>query len=195
MGTHLSEVEALLAQTSWHDERRKLRAILLECGLSEGVKWGKLCYAHQGANIAIIYGLKTYCAIGFFKGVLLDDPDGLLVAPGQNSQSMRQFRFRNMADITGQVVRIHDFAAQAIAVEMSGRTVEFTQKDNLVLPEELVAEFDADPDFAAAFDTLTPGRQRGYVLQISQAKQSQTRLARVHKFRPRILAGKGLSDR
>lgn len=189
------EAQALLSKPAWQAERRKLRALILDCGLKEDVKWGKLCYTHEGKNVAIIYGLKDYCAIGFFKGSLIDDDEGVMVAPGEHSQAMRQLRFRGLAEITDGVDDITRFIRKAIQVEKNGLQVDFTEKDALVYPVELQALLDKDPDLAAAFENLSPGRRRGYVLHFSDARQSATRTSRVEKCRSKIMKGKGLQER
>ena len=188
------EVAHLLAQPRWNAERRALRNVARAAGLSEDVKWGKLCYSLDASKVMIIYGMKSYCAIGFFKGVLMDDPDQLLHSPGKHSQAMRQLRFSGLPDISRQEQLIERYIRNAIQVEKSGQEVSFDEKDNLVYPDELQDALDDDADLAAAFDNLTPGRQRGYVLDISAAKQSETRLRRVERHRARILSGKGLRD-
>lgn len=189
------EVKHLLAQENWHEERKRLRALILGCGLEERVKWGKLCYAHNDANVAIIYGMKAYCAIGFFKGSLLEDEDEVLVQPGKHSQAMRQLRFRSIAEIEDRADLIIRFIKRAVQAEKDGLEVDFTEKDNLDYPAELQDALDDDPDLAQAFEGLTPGRQRGYVLHICDAKQAETRTRRIEKSRPRILQGKGINER
>lgn len=188
-------VETLLAQEKWHDERILLRTIILECPVEETVKWGQLCYCHKGANLALFFGLKDYCGIGFVKGVLQRDPLGLLNAQGENSQSVRLLRFTSVAEIAERKEVIKAYMLEAIEIEKSGAKVDFPQKDNLDYCAELVAALDADPEFASAFEALTPGRRRGYHLFFSAAKQPKTREARIAKHRARILAGKGLQDR
>ncbi|GLT10771.1 YdeI family protein [Sulfitobacter porphyrae] len=190
-----SRIEALLKQTNWQDERRKLRDILLGSDLEEHVKWGKLCYAWDGSNVAIIYGMKNSCAVGFFKGSLLEDEDGVLVQPGKHSQAMRRLHFESLEEIEDEEDTIRRFIARAIQAEKDGLEVEFTEKDNLDYPEELQDALDDDPELAEAFEELTPGRQRGWVLHFSGAKQSETRARRVDKARSTIIAGKGWNER
>lgn len=190
-----SQVETLLANPQWHAERHLLRGLLLAAQLTETVKWGKLCYSHNDGNLAIVYGLKDCCAVGFFKGALLDDPHSLLTAPGENSQAMRMFKFTSAAEITRQNKVINDFIQQAISLEKQGRKINFTEKHQLEFPPELQAAFTADPALHQAFTALTPGRQRGYNLLFSAPKQSTTRTARIEKARARILAGLGPNDR
>ncbi|MFS4438149.1 YdeI/OmpD-associated family protein [Paracoccaceae bacterium GXU_MW_L88] len=189
------KVSALLAQDNWTAERKALRAHLLDAGLEEAVKWGKLAYTHDGANVAIIYGMKAYCAIGFFKGALLDDPDGALVAPGKHSQAMRQLRFESVAEINARAAQITAMIATAIEVEKQGLEIAFEAKDTLTYPDALQAVLDEDPDYAAAFERLTPGRQRGWVLHISDAKKPETRRARAEKAREKVMNGKGVNER
>lgn len=178
----------------WQAELRALRAILLDTPLEEAFKWRGPVYCASGGNVAVVWGFKEHCALGFFKGVLLEDPEGLLVAPGPNSRSVRMLTFADMSEIAAREAVVRDYVTRAIAVEAAGLKVDFP-KENLERPEELVDALDADPDLSAAFDALTPGRQRGYILHISGAKQSSTRATRVEKWAPRILAGKGMHDR
>jgi uncharacterized protein YdeI (YjbR/CyaY-like superfamily) len=195
MGGQAEQIEALLRKANWQEERRALRDLLLGSGLDEAVKWGQLCYGHAGSNVAIIYCLKAYCGIGFFKGSLMPDPDGVLHAQGAHSQAVRMLRYTSLAQITAQADLIKRYISAAVAVEETGQKVDFAEKNNLVLPAELTAAFAQDSAFESAFGALTPGRQRAYVLHISAAKHSQTRSALLAKCQPRILAGKGLADR
>ncbi|WP_306260022.1 YdeI family protein [Pararhizobium sp. IMCC21322] len=190
-----SEVENLLLKKNWHKERKKLRSLILDCDLDEEVKWGKLCYSYQDSNVVIIYGMKNYCALGFFKGSLLDDDTGFLVQPGKHSQAMRQLRFDNLDEISDSEDLIKDYIGKAIQAERDGLEVDFDEKDNLTYPDELQDVLDDDPEFAEAFDDLTPGRQRGYVLHFSDAKRSTTRSSRIEKCTAKILDGKGLNER
>jgi len=190
-----SKVDALLNKTNWHDERRKLRDIILACGLTETVKWNQLCYTHEGANVVIIFCLKDYCGPGFFKGSLLDDPDGVLYQQTENAQATRLIRFTSLAQITQSEKILTDYIHRAIAVEKAGLKVDFKAKHDLDYPAELLDKIDQDPAFKTAFEALTPGRQRGYMLHFTGAKQSKTRAARIEKARPGILAGKGMQDR
>lgn len=190
-----SEVEELLNQENWPDERRKLREILLDSGLEERVKWGKLCYAWDDSNVAIIYGMKNSCAVGFFKGSLLEDEDGVLVQPGKHSQAMRRLHFESLDEIKDSEDMIRRFTQRAIQAEKDGLEVEFTEKDNLDYPDELLDALDDDPELTEAFKELTPGRQRGWVLHVSDAKQSETRARRIKKARSKIIAGKGWNER
>ncbi|MGR4069269.1 YdeI/OmpD-associated family protein [Billgrantia sp. C5P2] len=195
MKTTNPKVEALLNKTEWQEERNKLRAILLDCELSEDVKWGKLCYSFQDSNVAIIFAMKAYCALGFFKGSLLKDPESILVAPGENSQAMRQVRFTQEQEIDALAPTLKAYLQEAIEVEKAGLTVDFKEKHELEYPEEFQVALDGNAALKTAFEALTPGRQRGYILHFSGAKQSNTRTSRIEKCVPTILAGKGLNDR
>lgn len=196
MKTKSPKVDAYIARAKiWQAETKKLRAILLDAKLDEDLKWGKPCYAYRGSNLAIIQGFKDQCSVMFFKGSLLRDPRGVLVAPGENSQAARRMQFTSVGEITRREPELRAFVDQAVKVEQAGLKVAFTEKRQLVLADELVEKLDADPDLAEAFHGLTPGRQRAYNLFFTAAKQSKTRASRVEKCIPRILAGKGLADR
>ncbi|MGH1332175.1 MAG: YdeI/OmpD-associated family protein [Paracoccaceae bacterium] len=190
-----AKVAALLAQPNWHEERIMLRDLILSSGLIEEIKWGKLCYTFEGNNVAIFYGLKAYCGIGFFKGALLSDPHGVLYSQGKNSQAVRMFRFTDTAQIEAAAPIIRAYLAEAIEIERSGQKIDFKQKHALEFPQELLDWFAQDPAFEAAFKALTPGRQRGYNLHFGGAKQSATRRARIEKCAGRIMEGKGMQDR
>jgi uncharacterized protein YdeI (YjbR/CyaY-like superfamily) len=193
VSTPSDAVEAFVARAKiWRGEIQKLRSILLDCGLSEDLKWGKPCFQSDGKNIAIIQPFKEQCSLLFFKGVLLKDPRGLLRTVGENSQSALRLEFTNEAQISKSVVK--DFVKQAIAVEEAGLKVEFKAKHELVYPDELTAALKKDRPLAKAFEALTPGRKRAYVMHFTAAKQSPTRTARIAKCAPKILAGKGMSD-
>lgn len=188
------KVDAYAARsTLWPAEVVALRGVLLGCGLDEELKWGKPCYAHGGANIAIIQEMKGFLALMFFKGALLSDPEGVLEEQGENSHSAKRITFRSVADVTSLSGTIAAYVAEAIAVEQSGAKV--APRPALVLVDALQGRIDSDPAFRAAFESLTPGRQREYHLHVSDAKQLTTRQARVEKHAERILAGKGLRDR
>lgn len=192
---HDSRIRALLDKADWQRERGALREAILTRPLSESVKWGQLCYGFEGRNIVIIQCMKCYCALGFFKGALLDDADGRLVRPGSHSQAMRQLRFADLAAIRAGEAVIGDFIDKAIQVEKDGLQVDFSKKHDLAYPDELRRALDADPLLAEAFQALTPGRRRGYVLHFSDAKQPETRRRRIENCRPGILAGKGRNER
>jgi uncharacterized protein YdeI (YjbR/CyaY-like superfamily) len=189
-------IDAYVAQlVHWKDEIAALRALLLAAGLDEAYKWRQPCYGIDGSNVAILHGMRAYCGIGFLKGSLLDDPSGLLVSPGPNSRASRQVRVTSLADIERDKAAIRALIDAAIATEKAGLKVDFSANRHPDLPQELIDRMDADPDFAAAFQALTPGRQRGYAIHVSGAKQSATRSARIDKHAARIFAGKGLHDR
>ncbi len=189
------DVDAYLAdQTRWHAETVALRAIVLESGLDEAIKWGKPCYSHQGNNIAIIQPFKPHLALMFFKGTLLSDPLGLLVPQGENSQAAMRVEFTSVDEVAAKADGVRALLAEAIRVEASGASVDFTRRAPPELTAELVDAFDNDPDLRAAWEGLTPGRQRGYLLHFNAAKKPETRAARVARAAPRILAGKGPND-
>jgi uncharacterized protein YdeI (YjbR/CyaY-like superfamily) len=177
---------------AWQGEIQKLRSILLASGLDEDLKWGKPCFLFEGKNVAIIQPFKAQCCLMFFKGALLQDTHGLLRSQGENTQSALRLEFTSEAQIKKSVLQ--SYVKQAIAVEKSGLEVDFKAKRELELPEELAQALEKDRKLAKAFQALTPGRQRGYVMHISGAKQSQTRVARIEKCKPQILAGKGMND-
>ncbi|HYC70727.1 MAG TPA: DUF1801 domain-containing protein [Opitutaceae bacterium] len=185
----------LETEKQWSAEMKKLRAIVRARPLTEELKWGKPCYTLAGANVVLIFGFKGYCALGFFKGSLLKDPQGVLVSPGEHSQAMRQLRFTSVREVADREAAAKAFIDQAIEIERAGRKVDFKEKSELKFPPELQQRLDKDPALKAAFTALTPGRQRGYVLHFSAATQAQTREARIDKYRPRILRGEGLHDR
>ncbi|MFT3924288.1 MAG: YdeI/OmpD-associated family protein [Myxococcales bacterium] len=178
----------------WQGETKKLRSILIGCGLGEELKWGKPCYTHGEANLAIIQGFKEHCSVMFFKGSLLKDPKKHLVRPGEHSQAGKRMEFTSLKKIKELEPVLKSFVDQAIAVEEAGLKVDFKEKHELELPDELTNRLAGDPDLSAAFDGLTPGRRRAYVLHFTAAKQSATRATRIEKCVERILAGKGLND-
>lgn len=180
---------------SWTDELARLREIVLECGLTEEVKWSVPCYTHEKRNIVLLGVLKDCRTLNFLKGALLSDPKGLLEKPGENSQSARYLRFTSTGQIRKRDAAIRALIREAIDTERSGKKVDFKAKHELIYPDELLAKFDADPDFKAAFEALTPGRQRGFVLHFTGAKQSKTRASRIEKCVPKILQGKGPQER
>ena len=178
---------------SWREEMQALRRILLDCGLDETLKWNKPCYGHGGNNIAILQPMTGFLALMFFKGALLDDPDGMLREQGPNSRSAKRLEFTGADEIAAAESALRALVKSAIEVERSG--AQLPPRPEPDLPEELTEALAADPELSEAFDALTPGRQRGYAIQIGSAKQSQTRRNRIEKHRPAILAGKGLHDR
>lgn len=177
----------------WPEEVAALRAVLLGCDLTETIKWGKPCYMHDGRNIVLVQEFRDFLALMFFKGMLLDDPDGVLHDVGPNSRSARRMHFTSVGDVTAATETIQASVAEAIELEESGAEVPPPPEPELAA--ELQQRLDQDPAFKAAFEALTPGRQRGYNLDIAGAKQSKTRAARVEKHRPKIMQGKGLHDR
>ncbi len=179
----------------WRAEKQRLREILLDFPLTEELKWRQPCYTFQGANVVILGGFRQTCDLGFFKGSLLDNPHGLLIPPGPHSQASRQLRFTSVQEIEAKEPIIRATLQNAIEVERAGLKVDFREKSELVFADELLAKMEADPDFKTAFEALTPGRQRGYNLFFSAAKQSKTRAARIEKHAARILEGKGIHDR
>jgi uncharacterized protein YdeI (YjbR/CyaY-like superfamily) len=190
------QVDAFLRDApAWRDELTALRAIVLDSGLAEDWKWRAPCYTFEGRNVAILGAFRAYCALGFFKGALLKDADGILTAPGKDSQFMRQARFTDVRRIAELEAVLRADIVEAVEVERAGLTVDAGAARELVLPDELREALDERPDLRAAFDALTPGRRRGYVLHIAGGKRSATRRSRVERCAPRILDGKGLHDR
>jgi uncharacterized protein YdeI (YjbR/CyaY-like superfamily) len=185
--------EYLRKRTNWRAEMKKLRRILLDCRLTEELKWGKPCYTFQNSNIAIIQGFKDTCALLFAKGALLKDPHGILEKPGENTQAARRILFTNVRAIADMEPVLKAYIHEAIAAERAGLEVAF-KKNPEPVPEELQNKLDKIPALKAAFTALTPGRQRGYILYFSAAKQSGTRESRITKCMPQILKGKGLND-
>ncbi len=167
--------------------------IILDCGLAEELKWGKPCYTFQETNIVIIQGFKETCALLFCKGALLKDANGILKKPGENTQAARRIPFTNVREIVEMEPILKAYIHEAIGVEEAGLEVNF-KKNPEPVPEELQNRLDEIPALKAAFDALTPGRQRAYILYFSAPKQSQTRASRVEKYRRQILKGKGLND-
>jgi len=178
----------------WREEMEELRAILLDCPLSEELKWGKPCYTFQDSNVVIIQGFKEYCALLFGKGALLKDPKGILIQQTENVQAARQLRFTDVRKITKMAPIIKAYVKEAIEVQKAGLEVQYKKTSEFKVPEELQNRFDEDLAFKKAFAALTPGRQRGYLLNFSAAKQSKTRESRIEKWMPQILKGKGLQD-
>jgi len=177
----------------WQAEFLQLRAILLGFPLVEELKWRQPCYTLQEKNIVVIGGFKEYCALLFFKGALMADPRGILVAPG-NTQAGRQMRFTSLRQIVAMEPAIKAYVANAMEVEEAGLKVKLKTHSQYKIPEELQRKLDAKPSLKKAFEALTPGRQRGYMLYIAAAKQAATRESRTEKCLPRILDGKGLND-
>jgi uncharacterized protein YdeI (YjbR/CyaY-like superfamily) len=180
--------------TNWQKEYNVLRTITLDCGLTEALKWGAPCYSFQNSNIVLIHGFKNYCALLFHKGVLLKDTNNILIQQTEHVQSARQIRFSNLQEIIDLKPTIKAYIFEAIEVEKAGLKVAMKKTSEFEIPDEFKKVMDANPDLKAAFKALTPGRQRGYLLHFSQAKQSKTRESRIEKCIPKILDGKGLND-
>ncbi len=180
--------------TTWGKEMAKLRAIVLNSGLTEELKWGVPCYTLQGKNIVLIHEFKEYCALLFVKGALMSDPERILIQQTENVQAGRQIRFADIEEIAELEPILTAYVAEAIEVEKSGRKVERKPTSEFTMPEEFKARLDAMPTLKTAFEALTPGRQRAYLLHFSAPKQSKTKEARIEKNIPRILEGKGLND-
>jgi uncharacterized protein YdeI (YjbR/CyaY-like superfamily) len=180
--------------TVWSAELALLRNILIDSGLNETYKWRNPCYTFGPTNVALIGGFKDHCVLSFLKGVLLKDTHGLLTAPGENSQSARVIKFYDQKSITNQTDILKQYLQEAIMVEQAGLQVSFSAKDELKLPEELSDILSKDEILKSAFEGLTPGRQRGYVLYFSAAKQSKTRISRIVQYRDKIISGKGFND-
>jgi uncharacterized protein YdeI (YjbR/CyaY-like superfamily) len=178
----------------WQEEIEKLRTIILDCQLTEELKWGVPCYTFENSNIVLIHEFKDYCALLFFKGALLNDPNGILIQQTENVQSARQIRFRNIREILELEPVLKTYIFEAIEMEKSGLQVNFKKTTEFQIPEELNQKFDEFPALKTAFEALTPGRQRGYILYFSAPKQSKTRESRIEKFIPHIMNGKGLND-
>jgi uncharacterized protein YdeI (YjbR/CyaY-like superfamily) len=176
----------------WQQESKKLRTIVLDCELTEELKWGKPCYTFQGSNVVLIHGFKEYCALLFFKGALLKDAKGILVQQTENVQAARQIRFTNVREIAEMEKTIKAYIKEA--KEKAGLEVDYKKTSEFKIPEEFQNKLNESPALRTAFDALTPGRQRGYLLYFSAPKQSKTREARVEKCMQQILNGKGLND-
>ena len=179
---------------NWVDEVRELRAICLDSGLGEDLKWGVPCYTLEGRNVVLIHSFKEYCALLFFKGALLKDAKGILIQQTDNVQAARQVRFKNVEEIRKLKTLLKAYIAEAVKVEQSGLKVELKKTEEFSVPEEFQAKLDEMLELKTAFEALTPGRRRAYLLHFSSAKQSKTRTARVIKAIPDILSGKGLDD-
>jgi uncharacterized protein YdeI (YjbR/CyaY-like superfamily) len=180
--------------SQWQEEYVKLRMICLDCGLTEELKWGQPCYTFQKGNVVLIHGFKEYCALLLFKGALLNDPNSILIQQTENVQSPRQIRFTNVREIVELEPILKAYILEAIEVEKAGLKVELKRTEDFKVPEEFRYKLDHIPALKTAFEALTPGRQRGYLFYFSQPKQSKTREARVEKYIPQILSGKGLDD-
>jgi uncharacterized protein YdeI (YjbR/CyaY-like superfamily) len=178
----------------WQAEFQKLRSIVLDCNLTEELKWGQPCYLYEKSNIVLIHGFKEYCALLFFKGALLKDPKGILVQQTENVQAARQIRFTNVREIAKLERTLKAYIYTAVEVDEAGLKVNLKKSSDYKTPEEFQNKLDKSAALKKAFYALTPGRQRGYLLYFSSAKQSKTREARVEKYVKKILSGKGLED-
>lgn len=178
----------------WQEEFETLRRIVLGGGLTEELKWGVPCYTSAGRNIVLLHGFKEYCALLFFKGALLPDPQGILVQQTANVQATRQIRFTTVGEIVALEPILKAYIAEAVAVENAGLQVSYKKTAEFNMPEEFLNQLEEVPGLQDAFDALTPGRQRAYLLYFSQPKQAKTRVARVEKYMQQILNGKGLDD-
>lgn len=174
---------------------KQLRLLLLECGLTEQIKWGVPCYTYNGKNVILLSAFKEYCSLNFFKGVLLNDEHNLLDKPGENSQSARLLKFTDVKRVMELEDHIKAFIFETIDIEKKGLKVEFKESHDDMMPEELEAKLNGLPSLNEAFHNLTPGRQRSYYIHISSAKQPQTRISRVEKCIPKIMEGKGFNER
>lgn len=179
---------------NWTAELELLRMIVLDCGLTEESKWGVPCYTYQNSNVLLLSAFKEHCSISFFKGALLQDASGILEKPGQNTQAARVIKFTHADQIAAIETELKACIQEAIEVEKAGLNVQF-KKNPEPLPEELEQQLAADPVLKSAFEALTPGRQRGYILHFSAPKQSKTRFARIEKCVGKILNGEGLNDK
>ncbi|MCY7865480.1 YdeI family protein [Bacillus spizizenii] len=186
--------EFLSKAKKWKEEYEKLRAIVLDCELTEEFKWKHPCYTLNNKNIVLIHGFKEYCALLFHKGALLQDAHGILIQQTENVQAARQIRFTNVQEIDEMETILKAYIHEAIVVEKAGLEVDLKKNTEYKIPEELQNKFDEIPALKTAFEALTPGRQRAYILHFSQAKQSKTRESRVEKYVQKILDGKGLKD-
>jgi uncharacterized protein YdeI (YjbR/CyaY-like superfamily) len=178
----------------WQQELEELRTIVLDCGLTEELKWGVPCYTFQDNNIVLIHVFKEYCALLFFKGALLKDANGILIQQTKNVQAGRQIRFTHVREIFEMEPILKAYIYEAIEVEKAGLKVDFKKTTEFSMPEEFQSKLDEIPGLKTAFEALTPGRQRAYLLYFSTPKQSKTREARIEKCMQQILNGKGLND-
>ena len=189
------KVDAVLRKASkWQEEFETLRTIVLDCGLAEELKWYQPCYTLENKNIVLMHGFKEYCALLFFKGVLLKDPKGILIQQTENVQVARQIRFTNVREIVKMKPILKAYIHEAIEVEKTGLKVKLKKTADFKVPAEFQNKLGEIPALKTAFEALTPGRQRGYIFHFSQPKQSKTREARVERCMKAILAGKGLND-
>lgn len=180
--------------SNWQKEYKVLRNIVNSCGLTEELKWGVPCYTFQGNNVVLIHGFKEYCALLFHKGVLLNDTEGLLIQQTKNVQAARQIRFTNLEEIISNETLLKTYIFEAVEIERSGVNVPYKKTEEFEMPEEFRIKLESDVNLKEAFESLSGGRQRGYLLYFSAAKQSKTRESRIEKNLEKILRGKGLDD-
>jgi uncharacterized protein YdeI (YjbR/CyaY-like superfamily) len=180
--------------TQWQAEYKKLRTIVLACGLTEELKWGVPCYTIEKRNIVLMHGFKDYCALLFVKGALLQDAEGLLIQQTENVQAGRQIRFSSVREIVEREPILKAYLHEAVEVEKAGLKVPYKETAEFSMPEEFINQLEEVPGLQDAFEALTPGRQRAYLLYFSAPKQVKTRVARIEKCTPKILKGKGLND-
>lgn len=178
----------------WQAEFEKLRTIALKTELTEDLKWGCPCYTYEGKNIFLIHGFKEYCALLFFKGALMKDAENILIQQTENVQAARQIRFTNLQQIIDLEHVLNDYIFEAVEIEESGVRVEMKRTNEFSVPEEFAQKLNENPELQKAFEALTPGRQRAYLLYFSSPKQSKTIVSRIEKYIPEILNGKGLND-
>lgn len=179
----------------WQAEMRALRGVLLDCDLDESLKWGKPCFSAGGRNIVIMQPFKAHLALMFFKGALLQDPEGILRSQGENSRSAKRIEFTGVAQVLDTADTVRSYVADAIAIEEAGLSVPKKEPTDDDVPEELEARFRDDPEYRDAFYALTPGRQRSHLLHISGAKRAETRVRRVERCRASVVDGKGFNER
>ncbi|WP_304457926.1 YdeI/OmpD-associated family protein [Alicyclobacillus sendaiensis] len=179
----------------WEEVLKELRAILLASGLKEEVKWRQPCYTYEGRNVVILSAFKDYCALNFLKGGMIEDRHGFLEKPGEHTQVGRQMRFRSADEVKAREAAIREYLEQAVEIERGGKATPPREAPDLPVPDELLRKFEEMPELRRAFESLTPGRRRAYLMHVSAPKQSKTRAARIEKCIPMILAGKGLYDR
>lgn len=181
-------------ESQWKKEYAQLRRLMLSCGLTEALKWGVPCYTLNNSNVVLIHGFKDYCALLFHKGALLKDTENLLIQQTKNVQSARQIRFTDLSQIVAMESTLKAYVYEAMEVEKAGLEVKLKKTQEFEMPEEFRVTLEENPDLKAAFERLTPGRQRGYLLYFSQAKQAKTRESRIEKYWDHIMNGKGLKD-
>jgi uncharacterized protein YdeI (YjbR/CyaY-like superfamily) len=190
-----SQVDEYIQNASqWNEEMKVLRELFLECGFTEVVKWGAPCYMYGKTNIVIMREFKECCVLILCKGSLLSDPKGILVKPGENTQAGRQIRFTNLEEINEMKTTLIAYMQESIEIEKSGLKIDTSLRPEQETPEEFQEALDLDPDFKSAFEALTPGRQRAYLMHFTAPKQSKTKVARIEKWKDQILRGKGMND-